>query len=122
MIDGTLYLSTPTNRVIALDAATGNEQWVFDPQLDRSRDYSEVTSRGVAAWTDPGVESGESGVRRLFLGTLDGRLMALDASTGQLVEAFGDGGMIDSLLFLRGSAGIAGAPRGKAPIIPAAER
>ncbi|CAA9569403.1 MAG: Glucose dehydrogenase, PQQ-dependent, partial [uncultured Thermomicrobiales bacterium] len=42
MVDGALYLSTPTNRVIALDARTGTERWVFDPELDRGRDYSEV--------------------------------------------------------------------------------
>jgi glucose dehydrogenase len=52
MVGGTLYLSTPTNRVIALDATTGAERWVFDPRVDRSSGYSEVTSRGVATWAD----------------------------------------------------------------------
>ena len=95
MLDGTLYLSTPTNRVIALDAATGRERWVFDPQLDRGREYSEVTSRGVAAWTDAAIAPGAPAARRLFLDTLDGRLIALDASSGELVPEFGDGGTID---------------------------
>jgi quinoprotein glucose dehydrogenase len=95
MLDGTLYLSTPTNRVIALDAATGAEQWVFDPQIDHSHDYSEVTSRGVAVWTDAATEPSAPGARRVFLGTLDGRLIALDASTGESVAEFGDGGKID---------------------------
>jgi quinoprotein glucose dehydrogenase len=48
LIDGTLYLTTPFNAVIALDPATGAERWKFDPKVDRSHDYSEVTSRGVA--------------------------------------------------------------------------
>src|SRR5215469_6490578 len=52
LIDGTLYLTTPFNAVIALDPATGAERWNFDPKVDRSHDYSEITSRGVAAWID----------------------------------------------------------------------
>ena len=48
LVDGTLYLSTPFDQVIALDPATGKERWKFDPQVDRSKGYSEVTSRGVA--------------------------------------------------------------------------
>src|SRR5579871_715111 len=52
LVDGTLYLSTPFNQVIALDPGTGAEKWKYDPQIDRSHDYSEVASRGVAAWHD----------------------------------------------------------------------
>jgi len=40
LIDGTLYLSTPFNRVIALDPATGVERWSYDPKIDRTHDYS----------------------------------------------------------------------------------
>src|SRR5215212_6908531 len=43
MVDGVLYLATPTNRVVALDARTGSEKWVFDPKADLRRGYSEVT-------------------------------------------------------------------------------
>ena len=52
LVDGLLYLTTPFNRIIALDPASGTERWSYDPKVDRSRSYSEVTSRGVAAWTD----------------------------------------------------------------------
>src|ERR1700693_6475398 len=76
LVDGTLYLSTPFNQVIPLDPATGKERWVFDPKVDRSRDYSEVTSRGVSTWLDP-----QSRKRRIFIGTIDARLIALDAAT-----------------------------------------
>ena len=49
MRDGTVYLSTPQNRVLALDPATGEEQWAFDPRIDITRDYSEdLISRGVS--------------------------------------------------------------------------
>jgi len=88
MVDGTLYFSTPTDRVIALDAATGAQRWVFDPVLDLTTDYSEVTSRGVALWQGP------SG-RRIFFGTLDGRLIGLDAATGHPLDEFGNSGIID---------------------------
>jgi len=95
MVDGVLYLSTPTNRVIALDAATGTERWIYDPKLDLKLNYSEVTSRGVSTWVDPGKKLGEAGYRRLFVGTLDGRLIALDAATGRPVEGFGERGIVD---------------------------
>ena len=52
LVDGPFYLTTPFNAVIALDPATGKERWKFDPKVDRSHDYSEVSSRGVAAWHD----------------------------------------------------------------------
>jgi quinoprotein glucose dehydrogenase len=78
LINGVLYLSTPFNAVIALDAATGKEKWKYDPKLDHIQDYSEVTSRGVSAWKGP------RGELRIFEGTIDGRLLALDGATGKL--------------------------------------
>jgi quinoprotein glucose dehydrogenase len=62
---------TPFNQVIALDPGTGAERWRFDPQVDKARKYSESTSRGVT------VAEGT-----LFFGTLDARLIALDAVRG----------------------------------------
>src|SRR5207244_1042136 len=52
MVDGTLFLSTPYNRVIALDPETGKERWVYDPQVTRERRLAIVTSRGVSTWLD----------------------------------------------------------------------
>lgn len=92
---GMLYLSTPTNIVIALDPATGEEKWRHDPKIDRTRDYSEATSRGVSVWQDPdGKRIGECS-RRVFHGTLDARLIALDAMTGRPCADFGRNGEID---------------------------
>jgi quinoprotein glucose dehydrogenase len=76
MVDGTLYVITPFNKVIALDPATGAERWTYDPRVDRSYSYSEVTSRGVSVWR-------RGGETRLFFGTLDGRLIAIDGRTGK---------------------------------------
>jgi quinoprotein glucose dehydrogenase len=73
LVDGVLYLSTPYDQVIALNPATGTELWKYDPHIDRSKGYSEVSSRGVAAW----------GARFIFIGTLDGRLIAIEAKTGK---------------------------------------
>lgn len=96
MVDGTLYFSTPFNRVIALDAETGREQWVFDPGIDRSsrlRKY--VTSRGVATWVDTMRRPGDPCRRRIVLATIDARLIQLDAQHGTLCREFGREGTID---------------------------
>src|SRR5262249_42807848 len=50
---GVMYLSTPFNRVIALDPETGRERWSFDPKIDLQAPYSEgLINRGVTPWTD----------------------------------------------------------------------
>ncbi len=90
LVNGLLYLSTPFNQVIALDPATGAERWKYDPKIDRSKDYSEVASRGVSAWTDSKTRQ-----TRIVFGTVDARLIALDASTGKLCREFGSGGQVD---------------------------
>jgi quinoprotein glucose dehydrogenase len=93
LADGLLYLTTPYSRVIALDPATGAERWTFDPQVKLDRGYSEVTSRGVAAW--PGPDDKGKVARRIFVGTIDARLIALDAATGKPCADFGENGQID---------------------------
>src|SRR6267143_1715461 len=45
VVDGTMYVSTPLGRVIALDPATGSERWVFDPKIDREIEYGDFTNR-----------------------------------------------------------------------------
>jgi quinoprotein glucose dehydrogenase len=92
---GMLYVETGTNIVIALDPETGSPRWRFDPQVDRGGHYAEASSRGVSVW-----ESGEPGRggacrRRVFTGTLDARLLALDAETGKPCMGFGAAGEID---------------------------
>ncbi|MGA3077592.1 MAG: PQQ-binding-like beta-propeller repeat protein, partial [Bryobacteraceae bacterium] len=95
LVNGTLYFSTPFNQVIALDPATGAEKWKFDPQVSRTHDYSVVTSRGVAAWTDNrGAMDGPCQLR-IFEGTIDARLLAIDGQTGKLCADFGDAGQVD---------------------------
>ena len=89
MIGQTLYFSTPTDRVIAIDAVVGTEKWVFDPKVDLKKNYSEVSSRGVSAWSVGNTDL------RIFVATIDGRLISLDAKTGKLIPGFGKEGTID---------------------------
>jgi quinoprotein glucose dehydrogenase len=88
VVDGVMYLTTPFSRVIALEAETGKERWAFDPELDKSKPNNLFINRGVA-FARMGKEE------RIFLGTLEGRLFALDALDGQPVKGFGKGGFID---------------------------
>ena len=93
---GALYLETGTNIVIAVDPQTGQERWRFDPRIDRERHYAEVTSRGVSLWEDSASAQHERPCRRrVFTGTLDARLLALDADTGRPCADFGTNGAID---------------------------
>src|SRR5262245_6162700 len=57
--NGMMYLSTPFNRVVALDPETGQEKWSFDPKIDLQAPYSEgLVNRGVTLWTDSGRAEG----------------------------------------------------------------
>jgi quinohemoprotein ethanol dehydrogenase len=75
MADGVLYASISWSRVIAADAVTGKLLWEFDPQVDKAKARDaccDAINRGVALWKG-----------KVFVGTLDGRLIAIDAKTGK---------------------------------------
>jgi PQQ-dependent dehydrogenase (methanol/ethanol family) len=77
VVDGVLYTSTAWSKVVAVDAATGKQLWQFDPQNDGSKAAHaccDVVNRGVAVWKG-----------RVYVGTIDGRLIAIDAKTGKQV-------------------------------------
>ena len=95
LADGKLFLSTPYDHVIALDPVSGKKIWEFDPKLDLRHGYSEVTSRGVSAWRDPAAKPGAACALRVFIGTLDARLIALDGETGTPCGDFGAQGQVD---------------------------
>jgi len=94
-VDDTLYICTPTQKVIALDAAKGTEKWRFDPQTDprAMASVAMTTCRGVSYFKAPKDVS--ECPTRIFWPMLDGRLGALDAATGKLCESFGDQGFVD---------------------------
>ena len=94
MIAGVLYLSTPYNCVVALDAATGRELWRYDPgayRLGQVPNGTGFVHRGVAAWRDP-----RSGALRILMNSRS-HLIELDARSGRPVETFGRHGSIDLL-------------------------
>jgi len=96
VVDGTMYLTTPFNRVIALEPETGVEKWSFDPKIDLDGPYSEgLINRGVTLWTDATMVPGGDCRQRIFLATIDARLFALDAANGRPCVEFGSGGQVD---------------------------
>ncbi len=96
LVDGRLYLTTPFNRVIALDPATGKQLWSYDPKIDQSLDYGDgLINRGVATLLDPSLPAGTICRRRIFESTLDARLIALDARTGLPCAEFGSSGQVN---------------------------
>ena len=88
-VDGTLYLPSPLGRVFALDPVTGAQRWVYDAKIDKDAGYGDYASRGVSTWKSP------AGQRRIYLATIDARLIALDAATGKPCADFGENGVID---------------------------
>ncbi len=99
MVDGVLYFTTPTSRVIALDGETGKEIWAFDPFSGDLGTHRPVPNRGVAYWegNSPITCAGEEHTvdKRVFYTALDGRLIALDPRTGKPCQGFGSGGAVN---------------------------
>jgi quinoprotein glucose dehydrogenase len=98
---GLLYLETATNIVVALDPQTGQQKWRYDPKVDRTRHYSDLAARGVSVWESGDPNRTAPCVRRIFTGTLDARLIALDALTGRPCAGFGSSGQVDLTANLR---------------------
>jgi quinoprotein glucose dehydrogenase len=94
-VDGTIYVVTPFNRIIALDPETGVEKWTFDPKLDRIGFYGDAfTCRGLATWVDPERQPGDVCRRSIYVATLDGRLVAVDSAGRGPCPAFGANGQV----------------------------
>lgn len=96
MVDGNLYTITPLGLVVALDPLTGKTRWAHDPHVyDAGQPVNlGFVHRGVSYWS-LGSE------RRLFFGTADGYLHALDARSGRPIAGFGQQGRIDLTQGLR---------------------
>ena len=109
--EGVIYVPTPQGRVLALDASTGARIWMFDSKVDIGKNYVEgLTSRGVALWS--AVSRGGHCSKRVYLTTVDGRLIALDARHGLPCMDFGSLGTVDLLASL-----VPGAPRTDAQLV-----
>ena len=101
VVDGTMYISTPLGRVMALDPATGAERWVFDAKIDRTIEFGDFTSRGVATWLDGSAPANATCRRRIIVPIIDGRLIALDARDGKPCAEFGQNGVVELRAALR---------------------
>ena len=101
VVDGTMYIGTPLGRVIALDAATGRERWVFDPKIARDVTYGDFASRGVSTWLDDDAPARTPCRRRIFVATAQAQLFAIDAADGRVCDGFGRNGMVDLTAGLR---------------------
>lgn len=99
--EGVMYVGTPLGRVIALDAATGEELWTFDPEIRRDVTYGDFASRGVSLWVDSAARPGRVCRRTVFVANAQSQLIALDAETGRPCTGFGDAGRVDLLEGLR---------------------
>ncbi len=89
-VDGTLFLGTPLGRILALDPVTGKQRWAYDPHIDKDAGYGDFSHRGVSTWVSPDGRS-----RRIFIATIDARLIAVDAASGRPCDGFGDNGIVD---------------------------
>jgi quinoprotein glucose dehydrogenase len=91
VIDGTMYLSTGLGQIAALDALTGKTKWINDRKSYERGGAASILgpiTRGVSYWSD-----GDD--RRILSGTHDGYLIALNADTGELIDSFGESGLVD---------------------------
>lgn len=95
LLDRTLYLTTPFDKLIALDAATGAERWTYDPKIPDNILAGNYTSRGVALWKGPASVVKAACANRIILVTLDARLIAVDPVSGTPCAGFGDKGQVD---------------------------
>jgi len=94
-VGNTLYACTGMNEMYALDAATGKKLWSFDPKvLDNAIPYT-AACRGVSYYKVPTAVIGSPCAERIFEGTLDGRIIAVDAQNGQVCQSFGTGGQVN---------------------------
>ena len=94
-VGNSLFMCTAMNIMLSLDPATGREKWRYDPQVSPDAIPYGATCRGVTYYADPNAEPDALCAARVVQGTLDARLIAVDAETGQLCPEFGQEGMVD---------------------------
>lgn len=95
LIDGNLVVCSVERRVFAIDPKTGKERWSFDPEDPLETGIGMRKCRGISHWVDQQAEAGSACQSRIFLGTADYRLIAIDSKTGKPCEAFGENGEVD---------------------------
>ena len=93
LVEDSLVFCTPFNEIIALDPGDGSQRWRFDPGIDlNQRPANQFVCRGVTHWRD--LAPSAACASRVFIGTNDARLIAVDARTGRPCDAFGSNGQV----------------------------
>ncbi|MWD27949.1 PQQ-binding-like beta-propeller repeat protein [Aquicoccus sp. SCR17] len=90
-----LLMCSAMNILISVDAATGEENWRFDPGVPNEAIPYGASCRGVSVYTNPDAAEGDPCATKVIEGTLDAKLVAVDAATGSPCEAFGENGTVD---------------------------
>jgi quinoprotein glucose dehydrogenase len=95
LVENSLVFCTQFHQVIAIDPAKGTELWRFDPQVSTDRKPgNQYSCRGVSYWKGTDSSRDSLCASRLFMGTVDSRLIALDASNGKRCPDFGENGQV----------------------------
>ncbi|MDG4874744.1 glucose/quinate/shikimate family membrane-bound PQQ-dependent dehydrogenase [Mesorhizobium sp. WSM4935] len=94
-VGDTLFICTPHNFAIAIDAASGKEKWRYDPKIKLDSNRQHQTCRGVSYYADAKIAAGQPCAQRVYLPTSDARLIALDAANGQVCPSFAQGGTLN---------------------------
>jgi quinoprotein glucose dehydrogenase len=95
-VGDTLYLCSAKNIVLAMDAATGRERWRYDPKVSDEHIPYTAACRGLDYYTVPNAAAADFCANRIIEGTLDARLIAVDAKTGAPCPGFGSNGQVDT--------------------------
>ncbi|WP_103335488.1 membrane-bound PQQ-dependent dehydrogenase, glucose/quinate/shikimate family [Pseudotabrizicola formosa] len=94
-IEDQVLICSAMNKIIAVDARTGAENWRYDPQVPTEAIPYNATCRGLAYYASPTLDPDAPCAQRVLMNTLDARLIAVDIRTGALCEGFGSGGSVD---------------------------
>ncbi|WP_164116431.1 pyrroloquinoline quinone-dependent dehydrogenase [Sphingorhabdus sp. Alg239-R122] len=95
LVEDSLVFCTQFHEVIALDPATGAEKWRYDAAVPTDgKPANQFTCRGVSYWKDSKQAAATPCSTRILMGTVDSRLIALDAKTGRKCTGFGEEGEV----------------------------
>jgi quinoprotein glucose dehydrogenase len=94
-IGDVLYGYTSRHKIFALDAATGKQKWIFDPKTPGEFAPPNSACRGIAYYKQPTAEPAAECAERIIAGTLDAKIVAVDARSGEACKGFGTNGAVD---------------------------
>jgi len=95
-VNDTLYVSTVFDRIFALEPDTGKVKWSFDTHIKLvDPTQGELKNRGLSYWQAETAVAGQPCQKIIYLGTMDGRIFAVDADSGQPCAGFGQNGVLD---------------------------